>query len=107
VEDRKFRLTLGILYVTKHMIVEALGFNIQNMYEAVCAAAYPELRIMAEFVASSDPEFKIDDEMNALMNTIADIVCPETERLTSNILMKMLLNDPMLHAYKYLLKMKN
>ncbi len=98
--DGKLEATLTLLYITKQAIVETVGFNLQTLYESVCAAAHPKLRVFPEYALAlakaKDPEIEveIDGDMNKMMDTIADIVCTEVEQLTPNLLTKMLINDP-------------
>jgi hypothetical protein len=101
--DGKLEATLTLLYIAKQAIVETVGFSLQTLYESVCAATHPRLRVLPEYVLASakakDPEIKveIDDD---LMNSIADIVCTEVEQLTPNLVTKTLINDPDLEFIK-------
>jgi hypothetical protein len=113
VEDRRFRLILGVLDVAKHAFIDGFGFNLQTMYEAVCAAAHPQLRVIPEYIVAlaraEDPELDvtIDDEANKLIDAIADIVCQEVEQLTLNLTTKMLIHDPDLQAIKHITTILN
>jgi hypothetical protein len=104
--DRKLEVALTLLYITKQSIIEATGFNLQALYNSVCAATHPRLRILPEYVLAEakaeDPEIEveIDDDMNKIMDTIAEIVCQETKQLTLNLVTKTLINDPDLELVK-------
>jgi len=107
-KDEKLRSVLTLLHITKQTIVDGVGFNIQTMYEAVCAATHPRLRAIPEFIVlvakAVDPEIKveIDGDTNKMMDAIADIVCNEVEQLTPNFVTKTLINDPDLQTIQLL-----
>jgi hypothetical protein len=119
--DEKLRTVLGLLNFMKHHVINSLSKeniwgiwgwfnsnlqNLQIMYEATCIAAHPKLRVFHEYIVTVaktvDPEIdiQIDSDMHRLMDTIAEIVCQETEQLTSNFITKMLINDPDLEFYE-------
>ncbi len=104
--DGKLETALTLLHVTKQAIVETVGFNLQTLYESVCAAAHPKLRVFSEYALAlartKDPEIEveIDSDMNKVMDIVADIVCTEVEQLTPNLVTRTLINDPDLELIK-------
>jgi hypothetical protein len=107
-KDEKLQFTLTLLYITKQNIIDGVGSSLQTLFESVCASAHPQLRAIPEFILAlaraKDPEikFEIDNDVNRLMDTIADIVCREVEQLTPNFVTKMLINDPDLQTLQLL-----
>jgi hypothetical protein len=99
--DRKREATLILLHFVKQAIIETVGFSLQTIYESVCAAAHPKLRVYSKYALAlaltKDPEIDAEFDDN-VANAIADIVCTEVEQLTPNLVTKTIINDPGLES---------